>query len=165
MKFFPSCLSWRSLSLTRKFMSNKFWLEIKIFEIFQCSRDHFWTVPCAIGKKNWKMTFFIFIGSLCFHFSPTCPKAKFRKIFYLSNKFFHNFHLSESSFTCPLLRASRLARRMHRGQIVIIDFVWIWKVLSPLKSSCFQTFKWLHIGTRKLSHIIIWYFPVERQRF
>jgi hypothetical protein len=31
-----------------------------------------------------------------------------------SNKFFHNFHLSESSFSCPGLRASRLARRLHR---------------------------------------------------
>jgi hypothetical protein len=32
-----------------------------------------------------------------------------------SNKFFHNFHLSESSFTCSGLRASGLARRLVRG--------------------------------------------------
>jgi hypothetical protein len=29
-----------------------------------------------------------------------------------SNKFFHNFHLSKSSFTCPRLQASGLARRL-----------------------------------------------------
>ena len=49
--------------------------------------------------------------SLCHNFfSPTCPKAKFRQK--LSNKFFHNFHLSKSSFTCPVLQASGLARRL-----------------------------------------------------
>ena len=31
-----------------------------------------------------------------------------------SNKFFHNFHLPESSFTCPWLRASGLARRLRK---------------------------------------------------
>jgi len=36
-------------------------------------------------------------------------KAKFGKIAIYSNKFFHNFHLSESSFTCPGLLASGLA--------------------------------------------------------
>jgi len=51
-------------------------------------------------------------------FSPTCPKAKFRKNFY-SNKFFHNFHLFESSFTCPRLWASGLERRLV--QIVYCD--------------------------------------------
>jgi hypothetical protein len=30
-----------------------------------------------------------------------------------SNKFFHNFHLSETSFTCPGLRASGLAWKMQ----------------------------------------------------
>jgi len=48
------------------------------------------------------------LSSLCLHFfSPTfCPKAKFRKNSIYSNKLFHNFHLSESSFTCPWLWAS-----------------------------------------------------------
>ena len=54
-------------------------------------------------------------------FSPTCPKANFRnKIIFIqtkkkqknknfySNKFFHNFHLSEFSFTFPWFRASGL---------------------------------------------------------
>jgi hypothetical protein len=41
-------------------------------------------------------------------FSPTSQKAKFRKKKSYSNKFFHNFHLSESSLTCPGLGASGL---------------------------------------------------------
>jgi hypothetical protein len=43
------------------------------------------------------------------------PEAKFRKKknYIYSTKFFHNFHLSESSFTCPGLRASGLARGME----------------------------------------------------
>ena len=45
--------------------------------------------------------------SLCLNFfPPTCPKAKFGKNSIYSNKFFHNFHFSESSFTYPGLRAS-----------------------------------------------------------
>ena len=49
--------------------------------------------------------------SLLNFFSPTCPKAKYRKKNSIySNKFFRNFHLSESSFTCPGLRASELVR-------------------------------------------------------
>jgi hypothetical protein len=39
-------------------------------------------------------------------------QTKFRNSFCLINKFFHNFHLSESSFTCPRLLASGLARRL-----------------------------------------------------
>jgi len=35
------------------------------------------------------------------------------KISIYSNKFFHNFHLSESNFTCPGLRASGLAGRLN----------------------------------------------------
>ena len=35
-----------------------------------------------------------------------------KKIYIYSNKFFHNFQLSESSFNCPELPASGLARRL-----------------------------------------------------
>jgi hypothetical protein len=45
-------------------------------------------------------------------FSPTCPKTKYRKNYIYSKKFCHNFHLSESSFTCPGLWASGLAWRL-----------------------------------------------------
>jgi hypothetical protein len=37
---------------------------------------------------------------------PTCPKTKLEKFSIYSSKFFHNFHLTESSFTCPRLWAS-----------------------------------------------------------
>ena len=72
-------------------------------------------------------------------FSPTCPKAKFRKKLYLkyrcSNKFFHNFHLSESSFTCPELQASGFAWRLPLlFGIWICIFLYLCNLgLSPLR--------------------------------
>ena len=42
-------------------------------------------------------------------FSPTCLKAKFRKCSIYSNRFFQNFHLYKSNFTCPEHRTSGLA--------------------------------------------------------
>jgi hypothetical protein len=67
-----------------------------------------WTIPLSSSYQG--STFLIF--SLYLHFcSPTCLKAKFRRKNYIySNKFFHNFHLSESSFTCPRLHASGLVQ-------------------------------------------------------
>jgi hypothetical protein len=38
--------------------------------------------------------------------------SKGRHNYIYSNKFFHNFHLSETSFTCPRLQASGIARRL-----------------------------------------------------
>ena len=49
----------------------------------------------------------IMYSSLClnlFHLLAQKPKLK--------TKFFNNIHLSESSFTCPGLQASGLARRL-----------------------------------------------------
>ena len=46
----------------------------------------------------------------CFHLLARKPNSEKCSIY--SNKFFHNFHLSESSFTCPGLQASRLAWRL-----------------------------------------------------
>ena len=44
---------------------------------------------------------------LCLNFYHLLArKPNLEKISIYSNKFFHNFHLSESSFTCPRLRAS-----------------------------------------------------------
>ena len=53
--------------------------------------------------------------SLClifFHLLARKPNLEEKKSIY-SSKFFHNLHLSESSFTCPGLRASGLVRRLH----------------------------------------------------
>ena len=64
-------------------------------------------------SRSYDENLFMIIQCMMITFSPTCPKAKFRKIFSIySNKFFHNFHLSKSSFTCPGLRASGLVRRL-----------------------------------------------------
>jgi len=46
----------------------------------------------------------------CFHLLVRKPNLE--KCSNYSNNFFHNFHLSESSFTCPGLRVSVLARRL-----------------------------------------------------
>ena len=60
-----------------------------------------------------KLFLFSHEHSSCLNFfSPTCPKAKFRQIFCLFKFFFHNIHLSESSFTYLGLWASGLARRL-----------------------------------------------------
>jgi len=51
--------------------------------------------------------------NLCLNFFHLLArKPNLEKLSSYSNKFFHNFHLSESSFTCPGLRASGLARRL-----------------------------------------------------
>ena len=52
---------------------------------------------------------FCFSFSLChkfFHLLARKPNLEKKNVY--SNKFFHTFHLSESSFTCPGLRASGL---------------------------------------------------------
>ena len=45
-----------------------------------------------------------------FHLLARSPNLEIFSIY--SNKFFHNFHFSESSFTCPGLWASGLVRRL-----------------------------------------------------
>ena len=67
---------------------------------------------------NYEVKRFILHHSFPSCFSPTCPKAIFReKKNIYSNKFFHNFYLSESSFTCPRLRASVLVRRLLHSSL------------------------------------------------
>ena len=51
--------------------------------------------------------------SLCLNFFyPLARKPNLEKKSFYSNKFFNNFHLSESSFICPGLQANGLARRL-----------------------------------------------------
>jgi hypothetical protein len=53
-------------------------------------------------------------NSLClYYFHLRAQKPNLEKFSIYSNKFFHNFHLSESSFTCPRLQASGLARGLQ----------------------------------------------------
>ena len=52
-------------------------------------------------------------NSFCHNFFHLlAQKPNLEKISIYSNKFFHNFHLSESSFTSPELQASGLAQRL-----------------------------------------------------
>ena len=46
-------------------------------------------------------------------FHLLAQKPNLEKISIYSNKFFHNFYLSESSFTCPELRASGIVQRLY----------------------------------------------------
>jgi hypothetical protein len=54
-----------------------------------------------------------YLCSLCLNFFHLLArKANWKKNYIYSNKFFHDFHLAESSFTCPRLRISGLAWRL-----------------------------------------------------
>jgi hypothetical protein len=77
-------------------------------------------------------------------FHLLAPKPNLEKFSIYSNKFFHNFHLSESSFTCPGLRASGLARRLifsgdrrtsHNIQCLVISTM-ILQVVNSIGISC-----------------------------
>ena len=52
----------------------------------------------------------IYFALIFFHLLARKPNLE--KFYIYSNKFFHNFQLSESSFACPGLRASWLAQRL-----------------------------------------------------
>ena len=57
---------------------------------------------------------------LCLNFFQLLArKLNLEKISMYSNKFFHNFHMSESSFTCPGLQASELAQRLVYWKIYL----------------------------------------------
>ena len=92
--------------------------------------------------------------SLCRkNLSTTCPKAKiWKKNYIYSNKFFHNFHLYDSSFTCPMLQASGLERR----QICRC----IQSHYSDSKAtSLYSTFKWCMISEEAAhEHFIVFGF-------
>jgi len=63
--------------------------------------------------------------SLCLNFSHLFVlKPNLETISIYSNKFFHNFHLSLSSFTCPRLWTSGLARRLESGQPKDYEIDW-----------------------------------------
>ena len=61
----------------------------------------------------------------CILFHLLARKPNLEKSSIYSNKFFNNFHLSESSFTCPRLQESGLAQRLHCENL---KFEKIWRV-------------------------------------
>ena len=58
-------------------------------------------------------------------FHLLAQKPNLEKFSIYSNKFFHNFHLSEYSFTCPRLRASGLARRLKTDCFLIFSHLYL----------------------------------------
>jgi hypothetical protein len=64
----------------------------------------------TMRRKAWLNMAVCQVPSLCINFFHLLAgKPNLEKCSIYSNKFFHNFHLSESSFTCPGLQASGLA--------------------------------------------------------
>jgi hypothetical protein len=84
-------------------------------------------VPCTTfkGKK-------LLIYQSClnfFHLLARKPNLE-NCSFYFKSKFFHDFHLSESSFTCHGLRASRLAWRLIYMEGLSLSYgSWIYSYL------------------------------------
>jgi hypothetical protein len=70
---------------------------------YQCMVNWF-----LVHQRNWTEW-----NSEIFFINILISKPNLEKNSIHSNKFFHYFHLSESSFTCPRLRASGLAWRLH----------------------------------------------------
>ena len=66
-----------------------------------------------ITENQWKIAETIHTNLYLNSFHLLARKTNLEKCSIYSNKFFHNFRLSESSFTCPRLRASGLVRRLH----------------------------------------------------
>ena len=66
---------------------------------------------CSQGKYISHWTICPVVAFIFFTYLPESQIKKKNSIY--SDKFFHNFHLSESSFTCPWLRESGLARRLY----------------------------------------------------
>ena len=81
------------------------------------------TAKRFLYMKNLKIMIFIIYCKVCSicSFSPRKPNLEIFSIY--SNKFFHNFHLFESSFTCPGLRASGLAWRLHMSEMTFLSLL------------------------------------------
>jgi len=81
------------------------------FHVISCS---FWVFFSVLFFNIEYVSSKITYHSLCLNFFHLLArKPNLEKCSIYSNKFFHNFHLSESSFTCPGLRASGLVRRLY----------------------------------------------------
>ena len=93
------------------------------------------------AKQNYSEIIFILQSfnlsshSLCLNFFHLlAQKPNIEKISIDSNKFFHNFHLSESSFTCHGLRASGLAWRLQSNCVDIKKIVLYICTITDYKS-------------------------------
>jgi hypothetical protein len=62
-------------------------------------------------------------------------------------KFFQNFHLSESSFTCSGLRASGLARRLQDA-----DRLWVIHAIHEKHGTLLTRYEQPNVGQKHLLH-------------
>ena len=86
---------------------------------------------------------------ICFHLLAQNPNLEQFSIY--SNKFFHNFHLSESSFTCTGLRASVLARRLCEIKLRPLS---CWKKMN---SRCLTDGRYQVILLHFRSSLLFWF--------
>ena len=113
-----------------------------------------YTVITLHPSMSVQLTFY----SLCLNVFARKPNLE--KMYIYSNKFFHNFHFSESSFTCPGLRESVLARRLiliyfsrtigtkhdrdvnnsSRQQFIILSFCYIYFIILHIFYIQFTSF-------------------------
>ena len=95
------------------------------------------------GYKHITSIILLTVFALIF-FYLLARKPNLEIFFIYSNKFFHNFHLAVSSFTCPGLQASGLAQRL-----ILMKFVLIWLNLSYKTSEeiniCFVMYESFYI--------------------
>ena len=82
-----------------------------------------WTKMSTSKLSNEKMDGTVYMNiciekntsNLCLNFFHLLARQpNLEKNYIYSNKFFHNFYLSDSKLTCPGLQASWLVRRLHQ---------------------------------------------------
>ena len=88
----------------------------------------------------------ITLQSLPLLFYQLVRKPNLEKCSIYSNKFFHNFHWSESSFTCSRLRASGIVQRL----ILMFSYFFLLTRVMQCIGQLLITFKWL-TGLKSLS--------------
>ena len=72
---------------------------------FICNKDYCKDI-IIFSRRDKSAARCVAVIALIFSLTYLPENQNFEQISIYSNKFFHNFHLSESSFTCPRLRAN-----------------------------------------------------------
>jgi hypothetical protein len=119
------CHVYRTTSFQEDKKNRKIYVKVALFPVYSTSRlpsfPSTLRQDCPLSRLLYvKVAHFpvynILLLSFCLHFFHLLAwKPNLEKNNIYSNKFFHNFHLSESSFNCPGLQASGLAQRLLTG--------------------------------------------------
>ena len=109
--------------------------------------------------------------SLCLNFVHLLAwKPNLEKCSIYSNKFFHNFHLSKSSFTCSGLRPSGLAWRLgYTCTCIVNHFIFplnllysnnniiiVLRVNRSISIKCTNLTQWTCLGTKYISTCFVY---------